>query len=426
MKKRALETVQIPYAGKTHAFQIPAHRLGEVVVPNRLPAFEDIAEVTAQALSRPVGSPPLEKLARPGLKAAVIVDDISRPTPTADMLPVVLDRLHMAGMEREAISIVVALGSHRPMTRKELAVKIGSELARDYRVINDSCQDREAMRVIGCSSDGNPVEANRWVVEADLRIGIGAIVPHLDTGFSGGGKIVLPGVCSCRSVNAFHARSADIPGNHLGDPEAPSRLRLEAFVSQWIPLDFIVNAVLHPHGCLYRCVAGHFIEAHRAGVEHARQLYEVPVKKRYPVVIANAHPFEIDFWQAGKAFWSGERMAADNGLVVMVAPCPEGTATHPLWAEYLAWELDDLKELLARGQAADPNACAFAVMFGEMRKRVRFGVVAPTLSRESVCKMGMTPFDDVEQAVSASAVDAIDNSVAVLSHGGTTVPIPVS
>ncbi len=282
------------------------------------------------------------------------------------------------------------------------------------------------MRWIGESSNGIPAEVNRWVVDADLRIGIGAIAPHMDTGFSGGGKIVLPGVCSCRSVDAFHARSAAVPGNQLGNPEAPTRLRMEAFVREQIPLDFILNAIVHPDGGVYQCVAGHFIHAQRKGVEFAQQLYGVNVKKRYPLVVANAYPFEIDFWQSTKAFWSGERMASDNGLVVMVSPCPEGTATHPLWAEYLEWETGDLKKLLESGAAEDPNACAFAIMFGQMRKRVRFGVITPTISRQSVRKMGLVHFDSIEQAVAASVATEMRNAVAVVTHGGVTVPMVAS
>ena len=418
-----MKTIEIPYDGDLISFQMPGHLLGEIVAPNRLPAFEDVPHLIGHTLSHPIGSPPLQNLARPGQKVAVIIDDISRPTPTSVMLPPVLNCILGAGISKKDICIVIALGSHRPLTRKEIELKTGPEIARGYDIINIPCHENREMRSVGESSNGIPAEVNRWVADADLRIGIGAIGPHMDAGYSGGGKIILPGVCSCSSVNAFHAASADIAGNHLGNPEAPARLRLEKFVEEKMPLDFILNAVLHPDGGIYRCVSGHFIHAQRKGAEYAGELYGVRVRKRYPLVIANSYPFEIDFWQCTKAFWSGELMASDGGMVLLVSPCPEGTATHPLWAEYLEWEADDLKKMLDSGVAEDPNACAFAIMLVRMRKRVRFGIITPGIAAEKIKRMGLVHFDSIEEAMSVSIPSNMSHCVSVLPYGGVTVPV---
>ncbi|GAB6145559.1 nickel-dependent lactate racemase family protein [Desulfocicer niacini] len=417
-----MATIHMPYDGNELNFDLPDHQLGEIVVPNAQLPTADIKELMERTLSHPTDSPPLEALAKPGQTVAVIIDDISRPTPTAEILPPILNRLLDAGVLKKDIYIVIALGSHRPLTPQELIIKTGDVIAHEYTIINTSCQDTSKMLFIGKSSNGIPAEINQIVVDADLRIGIGGIGPHMDTGFSGGGKILLPGVCSDRTVDAFHAASADVPGNQLGNPEAPTRHRMETFVREQIPLHFIVNAILHPHGGIYQCVAGHFITAHRKGVEYARQLYGVAVKKRYPVVIANSYPFEIDFWQCTKAFWAGDLMASDKGLVVMVSPCPEGTATHPLWARYLEWEPDELEKMFKRGEASDRNACAFAIMFNQLRKRVRFGVITPTIPGEIIQKMGLLHFQSIEQAIELSVPRQMTHTVAVITHGGVTVP----
>ncbi len=123
MKTRLTATIQMPYAGKTRTFQIPANRLGEVVVPNRLPAVADVARLAEQTLLQPIGTLLLEVLAKPGMKVAVIIDDISRPTPTAEMLPPVLNRLRMSGVAKKDICIVIALGSHRPLTPAEIEIQ---------------------------------------------------------------------------------------------------------------------------------------------------------------------------------------------------------------------------------------------------------------------------------------------------------------
>lgn len=418
-----MATVKIPYDKAIHSFNIPDALMGEIVTPNPSLDYGDLSQLIETRLSFPEDSLPLEEIARPEQTVSIVIDDISRPTPTADILPQVLNRLIKAGINRKNISIIIALGSHRPLNHGEIISKVGSDIACDYHIVNVSCDSEENMRFIGNTPDGIPAEVNQWVLEADLRIGIGAINPHMDAGFSGGGKIILPGVCSCRTVNAFHAASASIPGNQLGNPEAPTRLRLENFVAQKVPLNFIVNVILDASGKVYQCVAGHFVTAQRKGVEYAQSLYGVKVKKRYPLVIVNSYPFEMDFWQCTKAFWSGELMASDGGMVVMVSPCTEGTATHPLWEEYLGWNTDDLKVILKSGRAEDPNACAFAIMFNRLRQRVRFGVISPAISKKQAERMKLAHFDSIEDAVKISVVPSAKNAVSIITHGGTTMPM---
>jgi nickel-dependent lactate racemase len=150
---------------------------------------------------------------------------------------------------------------------------------------------------MGTSSRGIPAWIHRDVARADIRIGIGMIMPHLDAGYGGGAKIVLPGVCSQTTVEAFHCQMAAIATNQLGIENAALRLDLERFVNECVGLDFILNVILDRRGNLYRCVAGDAVAAHRAGIRFARRVYGVPVKERYPLVIANAYPHQVDLWQ---------------------------------------------------------------------------------------------------------------------------------
>ena len=110
------------------------------------------------------------------------------------------------------------------MTATEMKIKIGIEILNAYHIVNVPCRDERQMMYMGVSSHGIPAWVNRMVAEAEIRIGVGMITPHMDTGFSGGAKIVLPGVCSCLTVDAFHSRQAKIAGNQLGVIEAPMRI----------------------------------------------------------------------------------------------------------------------------------------------------------------------------------------------------------
>ena len=419
-----MATVELPYGTKRLAFEISDDYLGDVVSPRKIVSDTDTDTLIRQALDHPIGTPLLSQIVRPGEKVAIIIDDISRETPTAQLLPPVLEVLTGDGIEKTDISIIIALGTHRPMTEAEIAVKVGPEIQKTYRVINDPCDHDRQMVYLGDSSNAIPAYVHRTVVEADIRIGVGMISPHMDTGFSGGAKIILPGVCGCQTVGAFHTRQASLSGNQLGVVDAPMRYDLETFVGDRVGLDFILNAVLNRDGTLYRCVAGHYIKAHRKGVAFTREVYGVPVARCYPLVISNAFPAQIDLWQSTKGIASGELMTLDHGTLILVTHCQEGNNTHPLFADYLgqtpAWLLNELET----GNAEDPVACALAVPITRFKERIKICLVSSGLSASDANRMGFTYYRTVEDALETELRRCGDEpQVGVLTHGGVILPL---
>lgn len=415
--------IDLPCGWRILPVEISDDWLGEIVAPPRIVETSDPSAAIARALANPIGSPRLDEMIQPECKTAVIIDDITRETPTGIMLPAVLKVLADSGVTRERVSIVIALGTHRPMTQAEIDCKIGPEIAGRYRIVNVSAGDMDEMVYLGTSSRGIPAWVNRSVAEADVRVGIGMIVPHLDAGYGGGAKIVLPGVCSEETVAAFHSQMAYMEDNQLGLEDAALRLDLEAFVSECVRLDFIVNAILTGNGALYRCVAGDVIRAHRAGVRFAREVYGVPVKRRYPVVVVNAHPHGIDLWQASKALSCGEMLTEEGGTMILVADCPERYGEHPRFAEYIG---DDLAELLHRfsaGVLEDRTAAAEAVAVCRMKKKIAIGLVSSSFSEDEIRRMGFWHHRSVEEAISNALLEAREKRIGVITHGGTTVPL---
>ena len=220
------------------SFSVPQPWLGAVIAPQPTTAPGTTEDLVAAALRHPIGTPPLRELAQrihmPGQRIAILVDDCTRKTPTAQILPLVLAEL-AAGVSPRDITIVVALGTHRPLAEDELQTKLGAAAQAGYTIVNQPCTAAADFVEVGqmTSLQGSaelppiPAQINRHVLQADLRISIGMITPHLDAGFSGGAKMVLPGVCSLATVDAFHLASAFVPQNQLGDPEAPLRCLLE-------------------------------------------------------------------------------------------------------------------------------------------------------------------------------------------------------
>lgn len=419
--------IELPQAHGHLTATIPDAWLGEVVHPPPVSPVANAMTLVTRALDQPIGTPPLAQLATPGQRVAIIVDDYTRKTPVALMLPPVLERLLAAGIERGDIDIVAALGTHRPMTREELAAKLGAEVAGRYQIVNVPSTAESEMLYLGTASNGIPAWVNRTVAEADLRVGLGMITPHMDAGFSGGAKIILPGVCSSVTVDAFHAASASIPENPLGKVGAPLRRSLEQFVAERVPLDLIVNAIITLEGQIYQCVAGHAVQAHRVGVEHARSVFGTPVRRRYPVVVANCYPYDVDWWQSSKGAMCGDLTAAPGGTLVLVTAAPEGHSTYPLVPHYSSRDADALQREIEAGQVEDVNQAAAGVIMARLKERVNLVLVSQGLTAADARIMGIAYYDSVEAAVSDAVAGLPEaeqaDSVAFIPQAGIILPM---
>ena len=411
----------------TRAVSLPDEWLGEVIEPRPVTIIDEAAMVIKAALARPIGSAPLDELVQPDHKVAILVDDYTRKTPIDLMLPPVLEALCAAHVPDQNIHIVIALGTHRLMTAAELAHKLGAEIAQRYSIINVSSTCDDEFVYLGTASNGLPAYVNRVVADADIRIGLGMITPHLDAGFSGGMKIVLPGVCGTRSVDAFHRQSAFIAQNQLGQIAAPLRGVLEQFVSERVPLMFIVNAIITLDGQLYACVAGHPRLAHRAGVKHALAVFSAPAKRRYPIVVANCYPYDIDLWQSIKGIWAGDLITDDGGTLIAVTAAPEGNSTYPLVPGYIGRGADGVKREIETGTALDDKQAATGVMFRTLMRRVRLVLVSEGLTAADARTMGIDYYSSVEAAAAAEIdrlpIGARAGAMGIVPQAGIVLPV---
>jgi nickel-dependent lactate racemase len=422
--------IRLPYAQSTLSVTVRDEWLGEIVHPGAVRPVGNVQTAIAKVLDNPIGTPPLLQLAKPGQRVAVIIDDYTRKTPGHLFLPPLLDCLLAGGVAQKDIRIVVAGGSHRPMTEPELVTKVGAQVMAQYEIATISSTADQQMVYLGNASNNVPVWIDRTVAEADLRIGLGMITPHLDAGFSGGAKIILPGVCGRRTVDALHAIGALIPGNQLGRVSSPIRSELEAFVSEFVPLSFLLNTVLTAEGRVYQCVAGHAVQAHRAGVAHAQEMFGTLVKRRYPVVVANCHPYDIDLWQSCKGAHAGDLVTADDGTLILVTAAPEGNSTYPLLPHYIGREVAGLKYEIETGQAQDLNQATAGVQIGNLKRRIGLMLVSDGLRQADAEMMGIPYYECVEAAV----FDAVarlptserKGSVSILPMAGVVLPIIAS
>jgi len=415
-------SIRLPYGGKGMELRVPVVNLAAVLEPKDVAPHADPAAAIARALDAPLRSPPLRELARGHRRAIVICDDVTRPTPVWLALPPVLARLEDAGLKPEDVLIMMALGTHRPMTASEMEAKVGAEVLARYEVANSQFWAEDKLRDLG-EVRGVPLLVDRRVMEADLKLSIGTVLPHPAAGWGGGGKMICPGVAGERTVRALHYQQGASPRNLFGDVSSPVRATIEEW-ARVVGLNFTLNLVLTGQGWLYDATGGHFVQSHRAAVRLALEVMGRPFRERSEIVIVDSYPANLDLWQATKALTAGEIAAADGGTVVLVTPCPEGVGPHQELPEYIgAASVEELLARIRRGEVAEPIAASGAATLVRLAERVRFGLVSEGLDRAAARAMRYACYDHAQEALDALLRQyGLGAKVTVILQGAETLP----
>jgi nickel-dependent lactate racemase len=410
--------IEFPYADASiSGVRVPTGQLQAVY---RLPKATPIGELDDAircAVRNPIGTLELKHIVKPDQRIAIIVDDMTRPTPVSKILPIILDELHNSGVTTDLISIVIALGSHRQMTNAEIRAKIGNGIVDGYCVSQSHFDDPEQLVMVGTSEDGVEIYIDKAVARADVKIGIGSIVPHGAVGWSGGGKIIYPGVAGKTTVTQFHFTHGLTESNLTGLDETIVRTRMEKWV-EIVGLQFIVNCVLTPESEVFHVVAGHYIAAHREGVTYARQMYVQSFERQSDIVVSISHPHDPDFWQAGKGFYCAESLVRDGGSILVATPCPEGLGLHSSYPERIGNEDNvEIMKAILRGEEKmpqDPLPLAPAAMMAKIRKRIQLHIASPGLTKEMMSKAGIMVHTTVQEGLDFLLRQKKDSTVSVV------------
>ena len=288
----------------------------------------------AKAFAAPIGQEPIRKLAEGKRTAVIAVDDLTRPTQAYRFLPHILKELHQGGIPDERISIVMAIGCHRPMVKRDLEKKLGRAAANRFPVYNN--HPYENFVDLGYTRAGTPVQINRFFAEADLRIGVGFITPHPMAGFGGGGKIVIPGLGSMETIVKNHTPAFLGKTGRTGGNLDQNALRLDMEeAARMAGLHVIVNSVGTTDGKTAGLVVGDLVKAHRAAVTMAEKIYATPLPAEADIAIFNAFPEDSELLQSGKALnvWTGSiehPLVRPGGTVVIASASSEGLGFHSL------------------------------------------------------------------------------------------------
>jgi lactate racemase len=395
----------------------------------KAPVVEDVAKEIERALDNPIGTPALEQLARPGMKAAVLFDDIQRATPASSALPIILNRLNRAGIPDERITAICARGTHPALSPEQLEKKAGIETLRRLhgRVHLHDSQSAENV-FIGKTRRGTPVEINRHVAEADIVIGIGTCMPHPYAGHSGGCKIIMPGVCSYRTVGEHHyawLRNKDCKLNVLeGNPFYDEAVEMARLAGLSFKLDFLLNETAQVIGAF----AGDPVEEHRRAAEHAASLYLVTLPKEADIVITSAAPLEIGV-QATKSLLNARLAVKTGGIIIWAAAEKQAGPLMSLIEQMAeAKSANDYHRKLLKGDIPDsikPHGISFfmlGVPFKELSEKYTVIHYTEGLTKEQVEMMNFGYAASLEEAIQQAYRKMPKADVTILPSGGTIIP----
>jgi nickel-dependent lactate racemase len=290
--------------------------------------LRDPAGAIECGLDAPVDSPPLAELARGKRTAAISVCDITRPAPNRMVLPPLLARLEQAGVPREGITILIATGLHRPASDREICEIVGEPVAAAYRVVNHYARELSQHRHLGSTASGTPVYIDERFVSADLHITLGFIEPHLMLGYSGGRKLIVPGLAAQETIKVIHSprfmrESRACEGSIEDNPLHRELVEIAGMARH----DFMLDVALARDRSIAGVFAGSPIAAHRKGVEFAsRVLLETLPEKVDAVITTGAgYPLDLTFYQSIKGITAASHIVKTGGRILLIAACEEGS-----------------------------------------------------------------------------------------------------
>ncbi len=400
----ANKEVTIPYGHDTKTLTIPETNLAWVKGPKYVPPVDDLPAAVRTALHAPIGTPTLQELvAQHGTKTMILVDDGTRNTPQTLILPVLLDELNAAGVPDSDITIMIGLGTHRPMNREECVERYGQEAADRVKIINLP-QGHDDFEDLGTTPLGVPIHVSKLYLESDLTIAVGNIIPHMYAGWAGGAKMIQPGATDHVTTAETHLMAGPRVYEILGQVDNPVRQEMEAIALE-TGLTLILNVVLNGEGEVVAVVAGHAVEAHRAGVEIARPIYTLELEDLPDIIVAGSHPADRDLWQGIKPVNNCGMLVKDGGTLILVIPAPEGIAPdHPYMVELGVTPGDEVQRLVKAGQVSDGVGAATYLALDQTRKRIEIILVSDGISQEEAAKIGLTATPEFEEALSRAFI----------------------
>lgn len=360
-----------------------------------------------EALRYPTGTRPLAEIAKGKKTACVVVCDITRPVPNKLILPPVLRTIEAAGVPRDGITILVATGLHRPNEGDELVELVGESVAGNYRCVNHQGKVREEHDYLGTTENGVPMWIDNRYTRAELKITTGLIEPHLMAGYSGGRKVICPGIVGLETVRVWHGpKFLEHPKADCGVVEGNPVHAENTKIALKAGCDFIVNVCIDGKRRVTGLWAGDMIKAWEQGVQFCRDLVKAPVPQPADVVVTSCagYPLDTTWYQAVKGLTGALPIVRKGGTIVLAASLTEG-----LGSPEFRHQLDDYRQRGLYALPSEKDTCEMdewqLVMFKKVVNQCKVKVVSHGLPPDELRKCWVEPAASVEQAVTDSLAE---------------------
>ena len=414
--------IDLPYSDSTIKFHTPQANLAGIYRPQSVTACADPEAEIKRALTHPLDTPPLSKIVQPGEKVVILVDDHTRATPVARILPLILDELHTGGVRDEDVTILITHGTHRLSRDEEVQHKVGKDIYGRFNILQHLCTDEQNQVYVGLTSRATPVWINRQIVEADRCISIGHIGPSPYAGYSGGYKAIIPGSASLDTINANHSL-VPMGFRKPGSVNVPCRLDIEEGGSL-VKLDLVVNVVLCQDEQVAAVFAGTPGRVFKEGLGLAKRVYEVTCSDKIDIAITSGYPYDINLYQASRAIEYADTVVRKGGSILLVTGCPDGLGGdefYQLMADQTKKPDDYLRDIVRRNGRTTFGVLGYALARIKAEKKLH--ILTEGIPDAELKAMGFQLPDSLQAGVNSMLKEYGPQArVGVFPIGASTIP----
>ncbi len=416
--------VKLAYGRSGMTVNMPDNRT-TIIEPQFMPSIPDEAASVQHGLRHSIRSAPLSQVVGPDDTVAIVICDITRPMPSSLVIPVLLAELQHVPPER--VVLINATGTHRGNTPDELATMLGREVVDRYRVVNHDAFDKSTQTMVGKLADGTEVWLNSEFMQAKKKILTGFIEPHFFAGFSGGPKMIAPGLAGIDTVLSLHSAELIADANATwGVTEGNPLWEKICEAARLVDVDYSINVTVNKRHQVTNVFAGELWQSHHIGVEFARKTAMRAVPQSFDVVVTTnaGYPLDLNLYQTVKGMSAAAQIVRPGGAIVAAAECSDGIPEHGNFKKLLreATSPQQLLDTINQPGFHMPDQWQ-AQLLAQILLKAQVYLKAGYLSHDQISEMMLKPIDSVENAVNELLEEMGPNAtVGVLTQGPMTIP----